>query len=294
MPDSEDEIDPFDYLVEDMRKTWTAISSAVTDSSQEVIDDNSVSQPTDEGSSSQAVNLSPDHLYCSKMGPLRFESYDFTEGTSEEDIRFTVGYHYEDVVKTDGVQSQPNRMKRLVKEVAMLRDSLPLSASSTIFIRTDTTRPDIMKALLIGPVGTPYQNGCFEFDLYFPPNYPLSPLQVHLVTGTKAKPGGGGVRFNPNLYADGKVCLSVLNTWDGKPEEMWNPLTSTILQVLVSIQSFILVSEPHFNEPVEEKHRGTLRGMEDSRIYNEKTRRSTLEHAMIKQLKTPSPCFKQV
>lgn len=57
------------------------------------------------------------------------------------------------------------------------------------------------------------------------------------------------VRFNPNLYNDGKVCLSVLNTWHGRPEEKWNPQTSSFLQVLVSIQSLILVPEPYFNEP---------------------------------------------
>lgn len=39
------------------------------------------------------------------------------------------------------------------------------------------------------------------------------------------------VRFNPNLYNDGKVCLSVLNTWHGRPEERWNPETSSLLQV---------------------------------------------------------------
>jgi len=39
------------------------------------------------------------------------------------------------------------------------------------------------------------------------------------------------VRFNPNLYNDGKVCLSVLNTWHGRPEEKWNAHTSSFLQV---------------------------------------------------------------
>lgn len=42
------------------------------------------------------------------------------------------------------------------------------------------------------------------------------------------------VRFNPNLYNDGKVCLSVLNTWHGRPEEKWNAHTSSFLQVKLS------------------------------------------------------------
>lgn len=43
--------------------------------------------------------------------------------------------------------------------------------------------------------------------------------------------GGGLVRFNPNLYNSGKVCLSLLGTWSGANGEEWNEHTSTILQV---------------------------------------------------------------
>ena len=33
-------------------------------------------------------------------------------------------------------------------------------------------------------------------------------------------------RFNPNLYADGKVCLSLLGTWHGgDATEKWDPQT---------------------------------------------------------------------
>jgi hypothetical protein len=40
--------------------------------------------------------------------------------------------------------------------------------------------------------------------------------------------GGGTVRFNPNLYNCGKVCLSLLGTWAGPS---WQPGISTLLQV---------------------------------------------------------------
>ena len=39
---------------------------------------------------------------------------------------------------------------------------------------------------------------------------------------------GGRVRFNPNLYDCGKVCLSLLGTWSGPS---WDPTASTLLQV---------------------------------------------------------------
>jgi len=43
--------------------------------------------------------------------------------------------------------------------------------------------------------------------------------------------------------------LSLLNTFDGRAEERWQPKKSTIISVLVSIQSMILCSEPWRNEP---------------------------------------------
>ena len=52
--------------------------------------------------------------------------------------------------------------------------------------------------------------------------------------------GGGTERFHPNLYADGKVCISLLGTFEGDRAERWDPLNSCIGQVLVSIQSLIL------------------------------------------------------
>lgn len=106
--------------------------------------------------------------------------------------------------------------------------------------------------------------------------------------------GRHSVRFNPNLYNDGKVCLSVLNTWHGRPEEKWNAQTSSFLQVLVSIQSLILVPEPYFNEPGFERSRGTPSGTHSSREYNSNIYQACVRWAMLEQIRNPSPCFKDV
>jgi len=99
--------------------------------------------------------------------------------------------------------------------------------SSFSHVRRDVTQCiRLLKVLITGPAETPYANGCFEFDVYFPPDYPNSPMLINLETT-----GRHTVRFNPNLYNDGKVCLSVLNTWHGRPEEKWNAHTSSFLQV---------------------------------------------------------------
>lgn len=67
------------------------------------------------------------------------------------------------------------------------------------------------KIMIAGPDGTPYAGGLFEFDCLIPLEYPHKPPLMHLRTT-----GGGTVRFNPNLYNCGKVCLSLLGTWPGR------------------------------------------------------------------------------
>jgi len=67
-----------------------------------------------------------------------------------------------------------------------------------------------------------------------------------------------------------------------------------ILQVLVSIQSLILVPEPYFNEPGYEILLGTAKGKRCSQSYNEDVLLHTVVHAMVSQLKKPSSGFEDV
>jgi hypothetical protein len=100
----------------------------------------------------------------------------------------------------------PGRFKRLITELTTLKTGLPPG----IFVRYAESRPDVQKAMIIGPVGTPYENGLFEFDIFCDEKFPNGPPRVRFKTT-----GGGRVSFNPNLYPDGKVCLSLLGTWPG-------------------------------------------------------------------------------
>lgn len=54
--------------------------------------------------------------------------------------------------------SPPNRIKRLVTEASEMETSLP----PNIFVKVDEVRPDVMKCLIVGPEGTPYEAGLFE------------------------------------------------------------------------------------------------------------------------------------
>ena len=70
---------------------------------------------------------------------------------------------------------------------------------------------------------------------YLSLDYPKVPPLVHYISFVADK-------LNPNLYEDGKVCVSLLGTWSGKGTETWTP-NSNMLQLLVSIQGLILVPE---------------------------------------------------
>ena len=163
-------------------------------------------------------------------------------------------------------QPQHGRMARIMKEIATLQSSLP----DGIFFRYAASRPDIMKVLIVGPKDTPYENGLFEFDMLCGPKFPNEPPKMDFRTT-----GGGSVGFNPNLYADGKVCLSLLGTWAG---ESWDPKKSTLLQVLVSIQAMIFCDNPWNNEPGREN---VPNSDERSKAYNRSLYYHTVQTAMV-------------
>jgi len=106
------------------------------------------------------------------------------------------------------------------------------------------------RAIIIGPKDTPYENGILYFKIQFPTNYPFSPPKVNYISSSK-------YRIHPNLYVgkpsdnfEGKVCLSILNTWSGPKWETVMHIGS----VLVSIQS-LLDENPLRNEPGFEKEK---------------------------------------
>ena len=135
-----------------------------------------------------------------------------------------------------------NTIKRLIRDVKQIKND-PLTSQGIYYKHHEE---DVLKgyALLIGPVDTPYENGFYFFELDYPNDYPFSPPKLTFLTQD------GATRFNPNLYRNGKVCLSVLNTWRG---EQWTSCQniSTVLLTLITIFN----NKPLLNEPgVQENH----------------------------------------
>ncbi|WAQ97206.1 UBE2O-like protein [Mya arenaria] len=147
---------------------------------------------------------------------------------------------------------------------------------------TAVRREDLISVMIKGPTATPYEDGLFVFDVYLPPTYPITPPKFHYLSFCNE-------RLNPNLYEDGKVCVSLLGTWTGRGSELWTA-DSNLLQVLVSIQGLILVKEPYYNEAGYEKQRGSQHGKENSRMYNEMAIVKLIE-SMTKMAVSPAGTF---
>ncbi|RWS17012.1 hypothetical protein B4U79_09866 [Dinothrombium tinctorium] len=156
---------------------------------------------------------------------------------------------------------EPNSLnsftRRVRKEIMILQSSIPPSISVITF----EDRLDLFSVMIKGPKATPYEDGLFFFDIQLPSNYPHVPPVVHYYSFCSK-------RLNPNLYEDGLVCLSLLGTWTGSGTELWSS-NSNLLQLLLSIQSLILVDEPYFNEPGFVRQKGTEIGGRKSKLYNE-------------------------
>ena len=120
-------------------------------------------------------------------------------------------------------------LRRVAKEIGLLRSSLPAG----ITVKSYEARADLFSAMIEGPANTPYENGLFLFDFQLGPQYPEAPPLAHYVSYCAD-------RLNPNLYEDGKVCVSLLGTWNGKGSETWTS-ESNLLQLLVSIQVRALI-----------------------------------------------------
>jgi ubiquitin-protein ligase len=139
--------------------------------------------------------------------------------------------------------------QRLLKDVRQIMLN-PLTDNGIYYVHDEQ---DMLKGyvMIVGPEGTPYFGGYYFFEINYPTNYPHSPPQIKYMTN------GKNIRFNPNLYVNGKVCLSILNTWSG---DQWTSC-QTISTLLLTLCT-VLRENPLINEP------GVLLGHRDVEPYN--------------------------
>jgi ubiquitin-conjugating enzyme E2 Z len=138
----------------------------------------------------------------------------------------------------------PLAIKRLQREQVSFAKQ---QDESLFVVFDDDVAPHKAIALVMGPKGSPFEGGFFFFEMAFPDEYPLKPPMLDFKTSD------GRVRFHPNLYTNGKVCLSILGTWQGPS---WTS-ACTYLSVLLSIQS-IMDAHPIHHEPGYETQLGAV------------------------------------
>tara|TARA_B110000261_G_scaffold164169_1_gene212579 strand:+ start:1291 stop:2049 length:759 start_codon:yes stop_codon:yes gene_type:complete len=142
------------------------------------------------------------------------------------------------VVKDENLTSVISKasIKRLIRDVKDMKD-ISLKDSGIFYKHDDT---DMLKgyAMIVGPRDTIYHGGYYFFTFKFKTDYPNSPPTVVYETNNDS------IRFHPNFYRNGKVCISILNTWNGEP---WSSC-QTIKSVVLTLCS-VFNKDPLLNEP---------------------------------------------
>tara|TARA_B100000886_G_scaffold63326_1_gene39434 strand:- start:2763 stop:3488 length:726 start_codon:yes stop_codon:yes gene_type:complete len=141
-------------------------------------------------------------------------------------------------------------MQRILSDVKEIMKN-PLTEHG-IYYKHDDDNLLLGYAMIVGPSETPYQYGYYFFKIAFSKNYPYSPPVVTFQKNPY------NIRFHPNFYRTGKVCLSILNTWRG---EQWTSC-QTLSSILLTMCS-VMNKNPLLNEP------GITLSHRDNRPYNE-------------------------
>lgn len=135
----------------------------------------------------------------------------------------------------------PVYIKRLFRDVEEFNHNIETGIIRNVHMLVNEDDLSTINFMIVGEEETPYECGFYWFKFMFPPEYPYVPMKVTFMTTDC-----GRVRFNPNLYACGKVCLSLINTWGAND---WTAV-NTISSVLISIQAMVMHNNPYLNEPL--------------------------------------------
>lgn len=118
---------------------------------------------------------------------------------------------------------------RLVKELKIVGKQDDTSGVQAVpVIPSSGSKPSRhLKGSIIGPEGTPYENGTFEVDIVIPDQYPFEPPRMKFITKI----------WHPNISSQtGAICLDIL-------KDQWSPAL-TIKTALLSLQALLCSPEP--------------------------------------------------
>jgi ubiquitin-protein ligase len=164
-------------------------------------------------------------------------------------------------------------MRAIMQEVRAAAD-LTLE-NDGLLLRFDPNNLLTAYMVIVGLSGTPYEHCFFLFDISLARNHPESPPRLTYLTND------GRTRFNPNLYKNGHVCLSILGTWRGPGWKM-----CTIESVGRAIQLFVLTATPLRCEPgFNGANLGAIAG------YSQLVEYQSMRFSIVKAIENPPPGF---
>lgn len=132
----------------------------------------------------------------------------------------------------------PQTSRRVLKDIQRAQEDL--MKEQGIWYCMDDTDITRGRALIKGPPDTPYEGCLLMFSIQFPSDYPFSPPKVLFLTSD------GRTRFHPNLYVEGKVCLSILGTFSGPSWSGTQSVSSVLLSILAILDNNPLCHEPAY------------------------------------------------
>uniref|UniRef100_A0A9J8AMW2 Ubiquitin conjugating enzyme E2 A, like n=1 Tax=Cyprinus carpio carpio TaxID=630221 RepID=A0A9J8AMW2_CYPCA len=144
--------------------------------------------------------------------------------------------------------STPAR-RRLMRDFKRLQEDPPAGVSGA----PSENNIMVWNAVIFGPEGTPFEDGTFKLTVEFTEEYPNKPPTVRFVSkmfhpnDVQSCHQSYCIFWNllvweglySNMYADGSICLDIL-------QNRWSP-TYDVSSILTSIQS--LLDEPNPNSP---------------------------------------------
>ncbi|KAG7212561.1 hypothetical protein KM043_012863 [Ampulex compressa] len=101
-------------------------------------------------------------------------------------------------------------------------------------LRMTGDNTDILLATIIGPQGSPYQDGAFDLDVIIPKRYPFEPPRITFLTPV----------YHPNIDNSGRICMDLLKM---PPQGGWKP-TLNLKNLLEAIQ--LLLANPNVDDPL--------------------------------------------
>ena len=170
-----------------------------------------------------------------------------------------------------------NVQQRIIKEIKLNYNYIQMDYNNGIILKYNING-DIFNSsfIIFGLKNTPYQYGFLLFDCYFHNNYPYQPPKCKFNSVNQY------IRIHPNLYQNGKICLSILDTYLASK---WSPC-HTLISIAQSIRNSLnenpLSNEPgqnDFNEPNEINKKQKYKYQE----YNELVQYSMIKLYIIEQ-----------